>query len=181
MKAFFLALLLGATVLVAQNPPPLSVPTPTRSEPVSSLELKIQEEVAKAIEAAKAAPAASPQSQPSFNPSAAIHSIMANETVQKVLIWLGVMQAIGVWLRDRSRRFFADMLIRIVKTPDVDDDEALRKWLSRPVYRFVIVPVTVAFLPLGLPTLAEFERVVRLEKEAVSEAMAAAKAVAPTV
>jgi hypothetical protein len=180
MKTFLLAFLMGASILVAQEPP-MSVPTPTRSEPVSSLDLKIQEEVAKAIKASAVSPAS--QSQPSAYDAftSALSRFLSQERVQSVLIWLGIMQALGVWLRDRSRRFFSDMLMRIAKTEDEDDDEALRKWLSKPFYRFVIVPVTVALLPLGLPTLAEFERVVRLEKEAVASAMAAANAVAPTV
>lgn len=70
---------------------------------------------------------------------------------------------ISHWLRDMANR--------AAESSEGDDDEFLRRLFSNPVYR--TVAILLRFVNIHLPTLADLERAITLQAEAVHEAKVA--------
>lgn len=90
----------------------------------------------------------------------------------QILAWVMttgfVLAPASVWISHKLR----DFMNKAAETQAIDDDSWLRKLFSNPIYR--TVAVLLRFVSIDLPTLAELERAIALQNEAVTESKPAA-------
>ena len=88
--------------------------------------------------------------------------------ITTVIVWFSAISALlapfAVWIRNK----LADALNNAAaSSDDIDDDTYLRKLFSNKAYRFVAFVLN--FANIRLPKLAELERAIELQKQAVVE------------
>ncbi len=85
-----------------------------------------------------------------------------------VITWFGTLSAIlapfSVWIQHR----LTDWLNTAAASSETDDDQWLRNLYGNPLYRFVAT--ALRFIHLRLPTLADLERALQLQQDAVAKA-----------
>lgn len=84
-----------------------------------------------------------------------------------IIAWFAAISAalapFAVWIRNK----LADALNSAAESASGDDDTYLRKLFGNPAYRFAAFVLN--FANIRLPTLAELERALELQKEAAAE------------
>ncbi|HOP99132.1 MAG TPA: hypothetical protein PLK78_17075 [Verrucomicrobiota bacterium] len=85
-----------------------------------------------------------------------------------VLTWLGAITPVTALFATRFKHWASDKLNEIAASSDKDDDAYLRALFSQQWYRFLAF--LLRFTPFQLPTLADLERAIALQEEAVQEA-----------
>lgn len=104
---------------------------------------------------------------PELNPLLKMLGDKVGAWVVKVVMWVMVLSALLAPVAGRIRNKIADVMNRAAETEDGDDDEKLRKLFSNPAYKFAAFILN--FANIRLPTLAELERAIKLQAEAVVE------------
>lgn len=88
-----------------------------------------------------------------------------------VITWIAAIKLAMTFFETTFAHWAADKLNEIAATESSDDDDYLRQLFAMGWYRFVAF--TMRLLGFRLPTLADLERAIRLQKEAVVDAGAA--------
>ncbi len=87
--------------------------------------------------------------------------------LMKVIVWVGsfglVLAPFSVWIQMR----LTDLLNTAAASSAVDDDAWLTKLFSNPLYR--TTATLLRFLHVRLPTIADLERALQLQSEAVKK------------
>lgn len=85
-----------------------------------------------------------------------------------IITWFGTLSAVlapfSVWLQHK----LTDLCNTAAASSEVDDDEWLRKLYGNPIYRFWAT--LLRFVHIRLPTLADLERALKLQHEAITQA-----------
>ncbi len=87
--------------------------------------------------------------------------------LMKIIVWIGsfglVLAPFSVWIQMR----LTDLLNTAAASQAVDDDLWLRNLFTHPAYRFVAT--LLRFAHVRLPTIADLERALQLQSEAVKK------------
>lgn len=86
-----------------------------------------------------------------------------------IMAWGAALSAVlapfAVWIRNK----LADMMNAAAESSDENDDVWLRRLFSRTYYQFLAFLLN--FINVRLPTLAELERAIELQRQAVVDAI----------
>lgn len=80
------------------------------------------------------------------------------------LAWLGAIKLALLAFEGKIARYAADKLNEVAATESEDDDQFLRELFARKSYR--TAQVVLLLMSVRLPTLADLERAIKLQKEA---------------
>jgi hypothetical protein len=85
-----------------------------------------------------------------------------------VVAWLVAIRLALIFLHGKIQRAVADRLNAVAATEAVDDDKYLADLFAHPTYRFTAFLLLMVGIPL--PSSADLERAIQLQREAVEAA-----------
>lgn len=80
-----------------------------------------------------------------------------------VIAWIAAIKLASTLIETRVAHFLADRLNDIAATESEDDDGYLRWLFQKPGYK--MLAFTLRLIGVRLPTLADLERAIRLQRE----------------
>ena len=83
------------------------------------------------------------------------------------LAWIAALKTASVFVENKIARWAADKLNEIAATDSEDDDVYLRAVFSQSGYK--IAAFILRLIGIRLPTLADLDRAIRLQKEVLAE------------
>lgn len=81
-----------------------------------------------------------------------------------LLTWVAALKTASTFVEGKIARYAADKLNEFAASESEDDDQFLRDLFSNPAYR--TGQVILLLIGVRLPTLADLERAIKLQKEA---------------